>query len=205
MFPRRILIAGLVALVILGLVVSGNAAQQREAWTQGFLVGRLSAGSSGSGSAAPLPPEVYPGLAGGYGAYGYGGYGAGPHFGGFGFLLLIGLGLLFFMFAGRFLRHNAWRHHGGWGPYGGGPSQGDPAKSEAEQGEKPWGAHGPWWGGPGGGGPGWGAPWHGGPGWGAPTQERPAQDPEQPPAGAPEQVGWNPDKQPGPIGRRWYA
>ena len=63
MFPRRILIVGLVALVILGLVLSGNAAQQREAWTQGFLVGRLSAGSSGSGSAAPLPPEVYPGLA----------------------------------------------------------------------------------------------------------------------------------------------
>ena len=130
MFPRRFLIAGAVALVILGLVLSGNAAQQRDAWTQGFLVGRLSAGTSDSGSAAPLPPQVYPGMGGGYGpygGYGWGGYG-GAHFGGFGLLLLIGLGFVFFMVAGRIFRRCAgggWGHHGYWrGPYGGNPPGG---------------------------------------------------------------------------------
>jgi hypothetical protein len=212
MFPRRFLIVGVAAIVILGLVLTGSAAHQRDAWTQGYLVGRLSAGGSGSGAAAPLPPEVYPGLGGGYGygAYGgYGGYGGGPHFGGFGVLLLIGLGFLFFMGAGRFFRRCAgggWGHHGHWqGPYGGNPAEGSPEQGGPSAGARaqggPWQGH-PWHGGPWGGGP-----WQGGPSkWqtqpGGPT---PNQNPEQPPAGGPEQTGFDPGSDPGPIGRRWYA
>jgi hypothetical protein len=106
MVPGRWLIVAAAVLLVLGLVFAGGAAAQRDAWMQGYMMGRLATGNDGGANAALLP-------------YMYPGYG-GPHFGGFGIFLL--LGLLFLGFAAmRFFRFSAWREGGGpWG-HGGGP------------------------------------------------------------------------------------
>jgi hypothetical protein len=122
MFPRRFLIAGVVALVILGLIVSGiTASVQRNAWMQGYLMGRLESGSTSGGSnAAPLAPYLY-----GYRAP----YGGGGGFGWLGVILVV-----FLLFAGlRVLRCAVGYAGGGPGGRRYGPGQ--------RHGHRP-----PWWG-----------------------------------------------------------
>ena len=60
MFPRRFLVVALVALLALGLFTAINSTLQRDAWLQGYTLGRLSAGTQG-GNVAPLPPSFNPG------------------------------------------------------------------------------------------------------------------------------------------------
>ncbi len=97
MFRGRIVWIGIAALVIIGLLMAGGQALQQNAWTQGYLIGRLTATSAdGAAAAAPLVP---------YG-YGYGYPSRGPGFGGFLFLLL-GAGAIFFFFS-RAARWRAW-------------------------------------------------------------------------------------------------
>lgn len=99
MFGRGFLMKALVGLLVLVLLVSGVSAMQRNAWTQGYMMGRLATGSDG-GAVAPVMP------------YGYPGY-AGPSFGGYGLILGIGLLALLFLGVGRAFRHRAWAMHGG--------------------------------------------------------------------------------------------
>ena len=95
MFRGRIVWIGIAALVIIGLLMAGGQALQQNAWTQGYLIGRLTATSAdGAAAAAPLMP------------YGYGYPSRGPGFGGFLFLLL-GAGAIFFFFT-RAARWRAW-------------------------------------------------------------------------------------------------
>jgi len=92
----------LVGLLVIVLLASGVSAMQRDAWTQGYVMGR--AASSGDGGAlAPLLP------------YGYGGY-AGPRFGGFGTILGIGLLVALFLVAGSVFRRMTRVMHAG--PHG---------------------------------------------------------------------------------------
>ena len=122
MYPRRFLVMALVGLLIAGLLFAGIGSAQRSAWTQGYLMGRLSA--SGDGSKLP-PPDPYL-YSGGY---------AGPHSGGLGVFFLIGLVLLALATLGRLFRPWGW-HHGEPGNTPGG-----------RQGEK-WAPHWrrpPWW------------------------------------------------------------
>ena len=106
MDQRRLVIGIVVGLLVLGLLGAWSASAQQDAWTQGYLLGRLSSSSEGGG-AAGLAPYLYPGLAGGFGR---------PRFGPFGFifpLLFLGLGVFL---VSRFFRIWAWRHHGPpWG------------------------------------------------------------------------------------------
>jgi hypothetical protein len=149
MFHRRPLFGLIVLLVIFGLILAGGAAAQRNAWMQGYMMGRLSSGTDGAG-ANTLPPFAY---GGGYG-WGYGG----PHFGGFlGFLVVVGI--LFLVFGGmrRFhMMHGPWRQ-GMWQQ--GADQPDDPERQQAAQAGGPeggpwggpWARHGrghrpPWWG-----------------------------------------------------------
>lgn len=142
MFPRRFVVVAAIALLILGLIMAGGAAAaQRQAWMQGYMLGRMSTGTDGANSLAPVLPYMVPG---------YGGY-AGPHFGGFG--LLLGIGALFLLFGFlRFVGCMAWRHGGPWGRRGmwGGyppdqPGQPGPQeRSEAYAGRRQW-HRAPWW------------------------------------------------------------
>lgn len=121
MMSHRFLWVALAGLLIAGLLFGGISAAQRSAWNEGFMMGRLTA----SGDGSPVLPYAY-------------GYGVGPaggsSFGGFG--LLLGVGLLFFLFAGfsRMGRRHAWGMHGqapGTPPWG--------------QGAPPWGQGAPPW------------------------------------------------------------
>lgn len=108
MMSHRFLWIALAGLLVVGLLMGGISATQRSAWNEGFMMGRLTA--SGDGSAV-LPY-----------AYGYGmGPAGGSSFGGFG--LLLGVGLLFLVFAGfsRMGRRHAWGMEGqphGTSPWG---------------------------------------------------------------------------------------
>jgi hypothetical protein len=104
MVPGRWLIVGAAVLLVLGLVFAGGAAAQRDAWMQGYMMGRLATGNDGGANAALLP-------------YMYPGYG-GPHFGGSGIFILLGLLFLGFV-ALRHLRFSAWREGGGPGHWHG--------------------------------------------------------------------------------------
>jgi hypothetical protein len=82
MFGRRWIGLALVALLIIVVISTLGGHAQQNAWMQGYMAGRLSAGSDG---AAALAPYMMPG-----GMFGYGG-GTGPGIGlfvGFGFLAL---------------------------------------------------------------------------------------------------------------------
>jgi hypothetical protein len=130
MFPKRFLIIGAVALLILGLFVLPSV--QRDAWMQGYLAGQLA--SQDGGKAAPIAPYLYPG---------YGGMGYGPHFGGFGALLGF-LFLLFLIFGlGRFFMHWAWRNYRDYEGRPGSDQSGEPPAGAAYG--RHWRRHGPWW------------------------------------------------------------
>ena len=97
MVRGRFILAGVLALVVLALIFGAVSNGQRDAWTQGYLVGRLTA-VEGEGALAPA--GLLP-----YAAYGFSQ--RGPGFGGFLFLLL-GIGALLFI-GGRFVRMAQWR------------------------------------------------------------------------------------------------
>lgn len=118
MVRGRFILAGVLALVVLALIFGAVSNGQRDAWTQGYLVGRLTAveGDGALATAGLLP----------YAAYGL--PQRGPGFGGFLFLLL-GAGAIFFI-GSRFARMAQWR---AWA---------------AQQGVTPEGQPTPPWGGP---------------------------------------------------------
>lgn len=128
MHPRFLSFA-LVALLVIGLLVFGVSTMQRNAWTQGYLMGQAAAGGDGTAGFA-LAPAM---------AYGHG-FGA-PGFGLLACLLPLGL-LAFLVFAvGGFFRHKAW--HGAGGPpdhwrqhwsHGAGPWRQETGKSGAPSG-----------------------------------------------------------------------
>lgn len=93
----RLIIAGAISLVVLVLLFGAVANGQRDAWTQGYLVGRLTA-AEGAGALAPA--GLLP-----YATYGF--PQRGPGFGGF-FFLLLGVGAAFFI-GSRFARMAQWR------------------------------------------------------------------------------------------------
>lgn len=129
MFGRHFLGKALVGLLVIVLLVGGVSAAQRNAWTQGYMVGRAAAGGDG-GARTPLLP------------YGYPGY-ARPHFGGFGVIFGIGLLALLFLGAGRAFRRQAWAMHGG--PHGWDEQTWQRmAQAHAEHGARHW-RHGPPW------------------------------------------------------------
>lgn len=97
MVRGRFLLAGGLALVVLALIFGAVTNGQRDAWTQGYLVGRLTAvEGEGALAATGLLP---------YAAYGF--PQRGPGFGGLVFLLL-GIGALAFI-GSRFVRMAQWR------------------------------------------------------------------------------------------------
>jgi hypothetical protein len=153
-----------------GIIFGLSGAAQRDAWTQGYLVGRLSAIDGGAAALAPVTGGL-PQTAGQVYGVGWGHRGFG--FGGFLGFLFLG-GLLFFIF-GAMRRAMMWRH---WVHQYGAPGQpGGPGMG--------WGGA---QGGPGG--------WHGPQGWqgGYPGSQQSQQQGGQaqavpveptPPAGAP--------------------
>ncbi|HAJ35903.1 MAG TPA: hypothetical protein DCL15_09435 [Chloroflexi bacterium] len=97
MVRGRFLLAGVLALVVLALIFGAVTNGQRDAWTQGYLVGRLTAvEGEGALAATGLLP---------YAAYGF--PQRGPGFGGLVFLLL-GIGALAFI-GSRFAHMAQWR------------------------------------------------------------------------------------------------
>lgn len=174
MFRGRFIVGILGMFLLFGVLSSVAGGMQRDAWTQGYLVGRLSAGSAPEGGTAVPPlPNLYTGYQGYTGFTG--GFHAG-HFGVFGLIIGFGLFLLILMGLAKFFRAMAWHHRGG--PWGGPWSRYEnrpPAWGWHESPPQPQPEQG-------GGGPqGWqqgGPGFHGrGPGWGW----------EQPPESKPEQ------------------
>lgn len=99
MFGKHVVFKVLGGLLVIALLAGGVSAAQRNAWTQGYMMGRLATGSDG-GVVAPVMP------------YGYAGY-PGTHSGGFGLIFGLGLLALLFLGVGRTFRHRAWAMHGG--------------------------------------------------------------------------------------------
>ncbi|MCX6031577.1 MAG: hypothetical protein NT169_20035 [Chloroflexi bacterium] len=130
MFHRRFLGGALAVVLVIALLVGGAAAIQRSAWSQGYMMGRLS-GAEG-GATTPLAPYGYPGMA------------FGPqHFGGeLGVIVTLGLLFLAFLAVGRFFSFRAWAMHGGPGGMSGGPwrhTDGAPGNPHARHWQhRPW-------------------------------------------------------------------
>lgn len=132
MFYKRWIVIAIAALLVFGGLSAMSGAGQREAWMQGYMAGRLSAGSDGD---AALAPYLMPG-----GAFGprYGGVGPGLFFG-LGFLalglFLISRRLHSARWSGKpdewheHMRQEAerWRqrHHGPWSGAPGDPNAGN--------------------------------------------------------------------------------
>jgi hypothetical protein len=148
--PReRIVLMGLAALLVFGLIfgaiANGVSAGQRDAWMEGYTMGRLTAAAGVDGALAPMAP--YAGYGAGYTAT----RGHGPGFGGFLFMLL-GAGALFF-FISRLVMRERWRT---WAAMQGAPGAAMPGGPAGLHQGPPW-THGPRgcgpWGNP------WGSPW----------------------------------------------
>lgn len=92
MFVRRWILAGLAVLAVVGLIFAGGARAERQAWFEGYTLGRLAADPAAAGSAAVAAAAPYAGPTFGpsFGYhYGYAyGPGFGPRFGGLFFLVL---------------------------------------------------------------------------------------------------------------------
>jgi hypothetical protein len=128
--PRaRIALFALGALLVVGLIFgavsSAIAGGQRDAWLEGYTIGRLTAAAGVDGAVAPFAPYLAPSAL----PYGTGYATRGPGFGGPGFggllLFLLGAGALFFVGARLMLRAR-WQ---AWSPRQGsetGGSQGAP-------------------------------------------------------------------------------
>jgi hypothetical protein len=168
---------GLAVLLGLALLFAGGAAGQRSAWMEGYMMGRLSAVSTGAeaGAGAAAAAAMLP-----YAPYGMGFAHRGPGLGGVLFFVL-GLGAVAFI-ASRCFHRARWR---AWmaaqGAQGG-------AQTDWRQGPPPPWVHGPWGTGP------WGqGPWAGGPMSGSAPANQPEQG--QPPA-PPSQPGQPPVEPP---------
>ncbi len=139
MFPRRFMGVVVAGFIALGVFMMVNANAQRDAWMQGYLLGRVSGGGSDA-AASTLLPLVY----GGYLGQG------GP--GGFAPFLFIGLAALAIFGVSRAMRAQAWRHHGGaWGQPGQLPPWAKPEQTPGSEDASraqtpPWGHRPPWWG-----------------------------------------------------------
>ncbi len=96
MFHRRFAGAALTVLILVGLLVAGGSAIHRSGWTQGYMMGRLSAGDE---AAVPFMPYGYPGR----------GFGLSHSLCCVGPLLTIGLLFLLLIMAGKFFRFRAWK------------------------------------------------------------------------------------------------
>ena len=102
MSHKRFPMVALIALMVIGLLVVGGSAIQRSAWSQGYMMGRLSA-SGDDGGVVPYAPYGYPGR----------------HFDlssllcGVGPLFTIGLLLLLLVGVGKMLHFRAWKQAGG--------------------------------------------------------------------------------------------
>jgi hypothetical protein len=132
---ERLIWIGLAAVLVLGLIFGAVSAGQRDAWLEGYTMGRLAA-SSGDGAAVVTAPYL---------PYAYGAGQRGPGFGGFLFLL-VGGGLLFF-FVTRFARMAQWRAWMAQGEPGvSGGQGGAPATGPGWQGPPPWVQHRMRWG-----------------------------------------------------------
>lgn len=122
---QRIFGIAVVAVIALGILLAVGGGMQRDAWMEGYTIGRLTAAAGVDGAlapAAPYMPYAYPQR--------------GPGFGGF-FFLLLGGAALFFIFT-RFLHMARWR---AWAMQGGAPG----AQGEWHGGPPPWmGKGGPW-------------------------------------------------------------
>lgn len=105
MSRERMALIGLAALLVAGLlfgaVSSGIANGQRDAWMQGYTLGRLTAAAGVDGAVAPQLPYAVP-----YAAYGPGYGPRGPGFGGV-LLILLATGALFFV--SRLVMRERWR------------------------------------------------------------------------------------------------
>lgn len=91
-------LVGLAALIVIGLLIMGGSAIYRSGQSQGYMMGRLSAGG-GDGAVAPYAP-----------------YGLGypsRHFSFAPFLCSAGLFVLLLVGAARFFRFRAWKAAGG--------------------------------------------------------------------------------------------
>ncbi len=97
MVRGRFILIGIAAVVVLALIFGAVSNNQRDAWTQGYLVGRLTA-VEGDSALAPV---------GAIAPYAYAYPQRGPGFGGFLFLLLAIGGVIFI--GSRFARMAQWR------------------------------------------------------------------------------------------------
>ena len=121
MEQKRIIGLVVAALVVLGLLLAVGGGMQRDAWMEGYTIGRLTAAAGVDGALAPVAPYMP-----------YAMPHRGPGFGGFLFLLLGGAA--FFFVVTRFLHMARWR---AWAMQGGQPgAQGD------WHGGPPWMSHG---------------------------------------------------------------
>ena len=111
MSRERMLLIGLGALVVIGLIFGAVSNVQQNAWMEGYTIGRLTAAAGETGAVAPVVPMAPMAQVAPY-AYGYPSHG--PGFGGFFFMLLIG-GLIFFVVT-RFVHMARWR---AWAMQGG--------------------------------------------------------------------------------------
>ena len=97
MVRGKFVLIGIAAVVVLALIFGAVSNNQRDAWTQGYLIGRLTA-VEGDAALAPV---------GAIAPYAYAYPQRGPGFGGFLFLLL-GIGAVLFI-GSRFARMAQWR------------------------------------------------------------------------------------------------
>lgn len=92
---RSLMRAGVIVLIAILLLGFGAMSIQQTAWTQGYLTGLVAGGAGGDGIAH------------------YALYNSRGGFPGLGLFWLLGLGFLFFMIAGKFMRMRAWHMAGG--------------------------------------------------------------------------------------------
>jgi hypothetical protein len=125
---ERIALFGLAAVMVValifGAVSSGIAAGQRDAWMQGYTMGRLTAAAGAEGAAAPVVPN-----AAAYAVpYAVGYQSHWPGFGGF-FFVLLAAGALFF-FVSRMVMMARWRT---WAAMQGSPQAAPQGGPQAQQ------------------------------------------------------------------------
>jgi len=99
---KRFLMVALAALIVVGLLIAGGSAIQRSAWSQGYMMGRLSA-SGDDGGVVPYAPYGYPGRHVGPSSFLCG---VGP-------LFTVGLLFLLLVGAGKIFHFRAWKEAGG--------------------------------------------------------------------------------------------
>lgn len=92
----------LAALIVTGLLIVSGLAIHRSGWSQGYVMGRLSA-EGGGGAVAPNVPYGYPGRP----------FGLLPFLGGAGSLLIVGSLFLLLVVIGRLFHLRAWKMAGG--------------------------------------------------------------------------------------------